>query len=284
MDKKGISFSLGFASIALAALIFSANLNAQQNDDPHKNETKMQSLARLTKVIGIVENSYVDDLNLSQVVDKSIAGLLSQLDAHSNFMNEKDFKDLQEQTSGEFGGLGIQIGMKDSALTVIAPIEGTPADKKGIKANDVILRIDGNSTIGMSLDEAVSKMRGKPKTDVTITIVRKGENKPFDVKITRDIIKSQSVYAKTIENENMLYLRVTNFDAKVTADAKRIISENKDIKGIILDLRNNPGGLLDQAIGLVNLFVNSGVIVSQRGQKKEENIEYKADSAKKSTN
>lgn len=284
MDKKGISFSLGFASIALAALIFSANLNAQQNDDPHKNETKMQSLARLTKVIGMVENSYVDDLNLSQVVDKSIAGLLSQLDAHSNFMNEKDFKDLQEQTSGEFGGLGIQIGMKDSALTVIAPIEGTPADKKGIKANDVILRIDGNSTIGMSLDEAVSKMRGKPKTDVTITIVRKGENKPFDVKITRDIIKSQSVYAKTIESENILYLRVTNFDAKVTADAKRIINENKDAKGIILDLRNNPGGLLDQAIGLVNLFVNSGVIVSQRGQKKEENIEYKADSAKKITN
>lgn len=274
---------LGFVATSALGLILSVNLNAKPNEDIHKNETKIESLARLTKVIGMVEANYVDDLNLSQVVDKSIAGLLSQLDAHSNFMNEKDFKEMKIQTEGEFGGLGITIGMKDGALTVISPIEDTPADKAGIKANDVILRIGGEATLGMSLDEAVSKMRGKPKTAVTITIVRKGESKPFDVKIVRDMIKTESVYAKSIEDENIIYLRVTNFDAKVTNEAKKVINADKKAKGIILDLRNNPGGLLDQAIGLTNLFVDEGVIVSQKGRKEGENTEYKAKSGKKVT-
>ena len=198
-------------------------------------------------------------------------------------MDEKAFNDTKVQTEGEFGGLGIQVGMKDGALTVISPIEGTPADKKGIQANDVILRIDGNATFGITIDDAVSKMRGKPKTKITLTIVRKGVSKPFDVEIIRDIIKVESVYAKMIEEDKILYLRVTNFDQHVVPDASKFIKEHRDAKGIILDLRNNPGGLLDQAIGLVNLFVSKGLIVSQKGRAKNETEAHNADPKKKIT-
>nr|WP_075494691.1 S41 family peptidase [Campylobacter geochelonis] len=261
--------------------MFAINLNAKTQDS---ESSKLQALTKFTKVISTVENSYADELTFTQIIDKAIAGLMSNLDAHSSFMDEKAFNDTKVQTEGEFGGLGITVGMKDGALTVVAPIEGTPADKAGVKSNDVILRIDGNSTLGITLDEAVSKMRGKPKTPIVITIFRKGEIKPFDVNITRDIIKVESVYAKSIEDENILYLRVTNFDQKVVSEASKFIKEHKDADGIILDLRNNPGGLLEQAVGLTNLFVSDGVIVSQKGRDKSENTAYKAKANNKITN
>lgn len=281
--QKSLFFTLGFGLTVLLGLFLTSSFaDDKVAKKPDSEKARLEALAKLTKTLNIVENSYVDDLTFSEIVDKAIAGLMSNLDAHSSFMDEKSYKDTKVQTDGEFGGLGITIGIKDGALTVIAPIEGTPADKKGLKANDVILRIDGNATLGITTDEAVSKMRGKPKTKVTLTIVRKGEAKPFDVEIVRDIIKVESVYAKTTE-DNILYLRVTNFDQHVTADATKFINEHKDAKGIILDLRNNPGGLLDQAIGIINLFVDKGVIVSQKGKTKSENKEYIADPKKKIT-
>ncbi|MCZ6103726.1 S41 family peptidase [Campylobacter ureolyticus] len=271
----------------VASVVISTNLNAQTPKKPEKEETKLESLAKFTRVITTVESSYADKLTFSEIINKAISGLMTNLDAHSSFLDEKAFEDTKVQTQGEFGGLGITVGMKDGALTVISPIEGTPADKAGVKSNDVILRIDGNATLGITLEEAVSKMRGKPKTPITITIVRKGEPKPFDIKIIRDIIKVDSVYAKNIEDEDILYLRVTNFDQKVTKESAKFIKEftkkNKNIKGIILDLRNNPGGLLDQAIGLTNLFVDKGVIVSQKGRDSKENLEYSAKKDEKIT-
>ncbi|MDU4981646.1 MAG: S41 family peptidase [Campylobacter ureolyticus] len=287
MKQRSKILSFGIFSAMVASVVISTNLNAQTPKKPEKEETKLESLAKFTRVITTVESSYADKLTFSEIINKAISGLMTNLDAHSSFLDEKAFEDTKVQTQGEFGGLGITVGMKDGALTVISPIEGTPADKAGVKSNDVILRIDGNATLGITLEEAVSKMRGKPKTPITITIVRKGEPKPFDIKIIRDIIKVDSVYAKNIEDEDILYLRVTNFDQKVTKESAKFIKEftkkNKNIKGIILDLRNNPGGLLDQAIGLTNLFVDKGVIVSQKGRDSKENLEYSAKKDEKIT-
>lgn len=287
MKQRSKILSFGIFSAMVASVVISTNLNAQTPKKPEKEETKLESLAKFTRVITTVESSYADKLTFSEIINKAISGLMTNLDAHSSFLDEKAFEDTKVQTQGEFGGLGITVGMKDGALTVISPIEGTPADKAGVKSNDVILRIDGNATLGITLEEAVSKMRGKPKTPITITIVRKGEPRPFDINIIRDIIKVDSVYAKNIEDEDILYLRVTNFDQKVTKESAKFIKEfaknNKNAKGIILDLRNNPGGLLDQAIGLTNLFVDKGVIVSQKGRDSKENLEYSAKKDEKIT-
>lgn len=260
----------------LSYIFFQTDLYAKNSDDLNIT-SRLHSIAKFTKVVGTVEKYYVDPLTIEEIINKAISGLLSNLDAHSSFLDTKHFKELKIQTEGEFGGLGITVGIRDGALTVIAPLEGTPAFKAGLKAGDIILKIDDKSTIDMTLDEAVNLMRGKPGTKITLTIVRKGEPKPLKISITRDIIKIDSVYAKHILNDDILYLRVVSFDKKVVNEIKKYIKENEDkTKGIVLDLRNNPGGLLDQAVGLVDLFIEKGVIVSQKGRVKSENKVYKA--------
>lgn len=272
MNKRNV-VAFGFVSAFLTGLFFFNTLNAQSKDT---NTTRIESLARYTKILGIVEKYYVDELSLDDLVKKSVQGLLTNLDAHSGYLDEKGYKDLKVQTEGEFGGLGITVGMKNDALTVIAPIEGTPADKAGIKAGDVIIKINDQSTLNMNIDEAVNLMRGKPGTKISITIFRKGEPKPLPIEITRAIINVQSVYTKKID-DTILYVRVTSFDKKVAESVKKELDKNKDkLKGIVLDLRNNPGGLLDQAVELTNLFVDQGVIVSQKGRVADENIVYNA--------
>ena len=275
IDKKTIFFGFLSAVTASMVMVSSAKADNFYIAKPNNETSKLQAYLKFTKIVSLIEEQYVDELNTSDIIDKALKGLLSNLDAHSSFMDAKESKELEVQTNGEFGGLGISVGMKDGALTVIAPIEGTPADRAGMKANDIILKINDEATIGMTIDKAVSLMRGKPGTPITLTVIRKGEMKPLVIKIVRDIIEIQSVYAKTIDDD-ILYLRITSFDQKVVSSMKKAIREHPKTKGIILDLRNNPGGLLNQAIGVVDMFVDHGIIVSQKGRVASENIIYNA--------
>jgi carboxyl-terminal processing protease len=260
--------------LSFAILFIGTVACADQKLSNEEAQSRLDSLSKLTKVLGTVEKYYVDDVKLEEIVDKAIKGLLQELDAHSAYMDQKTYKEMQVQMKGEFGGLGIVVGMRDGALSVISPIDDTPAAKVGIKAGDIILKIDDTSTLGMALDEAVNIMRGKPQTKVKITVVRKNELKPLEFDIVRDIINLKSVTVKLMEN-GMVYLRVSTFDEKVVSSIKELLPKHlPKAKGIILDLRNNPGGSLKEAIGMVDLFVDNGVIVSQKGRSKEDEEKY----------
>jgi carboxyl-terminal processing protease len=268
----------GLVSTLSVAYMFGSFAQAEDsNSTTSSTKDKLEAYIKFTQILNLIEEEYVDDINTTALIDKALKGLMANLDAHSTFMDTKSYKELTVQTKGEFGGLGISVGMKDGILTVIAPLDGTPAFRAGVKAGDIILKIDDKATLGMSIDESVKIMRGKPKTDIVLTIIRKNEPKPLEIKITRDIIEIQSVYAKNIEkHDDILYVHVTSFDQKVVDGVKSATKEHNNTKGIILDLRNNPGGLLDQAIGLVDMFVDDGVIVSQKGKTKRENTKYEA--------
>lgn len=262
----------GFCTAIALSAIFLSSLFAKDN----LNQSRLDGYNKIRNVISAIENYYVDDISINEIADKAISGLLSNLDAHSAYLTPKDYQDLKVQTSGKFDGIGIQISLKDGALTIISPIEGTPGDKAGLKAGDIILKINDQSTLNMTIDDAINLMRGKKGTSVKLTIVRKNELKPLVFDIKRGTIDIISTYAKKIEDTDYLYLRINSFDENVTKKAQALIKANNP-KGIILDLRNNPGGLLEQAVGLGNLFIKNGVIVSQKGKIKSSNEVFNAD-------
>jgi carboxyl-terminal processing protease len=241
-------------------------------------QTRLAAYEKFVKVVNMIEAYYVDDINTTTIINKALKGLLPELDAHSSYLDRKAYKELKVQTTGEFGGLGIVVGMRNGVLTVISPIDDTPAYKAGLKAGDIILKINDKATIDMTLDEAVNLMRGKPGTKITLTIVRKGK-KPFEVTITRGIIKIKSVKAKDLQNyPDIKYIRISSFDKNVVPTLKKILPtlKKEGKKGIIIDLRNNPGGLLNQATGTLDLFIDNGILVSQKGRVKSENEVYYA--------
>ncbi|MGN8509131.1 S41 family peptidase [Helicobacter pylori] len=280
----------GLLAISLAVSLHGGEVKEKKpvkpvKEDPQELAAKrVEAFSRFSNVVTEIEKKYVDKISISEIMTKAIEGLLSNLDAHSAYLNEKKFKEFQAQTEGEFGGLGITVGMRDGVLTVIAPLEGTPAYKAGVKSGDNILKINNESTLSMSIDDAINLMRGKPKTPIQITVVRKNEPKPLVFNIIRDIIKLPSVYVKKIKETPYLYVRVSGFDKNVTKSVLDGLKANPKAKGIVLDLRGNPGGLLNQAVGLSNLFIKEGVLVSQKGKNKEENLEYKANGRAPYTN
>ena len=245
-------------------------------------ETKQSRLAayeKFVRVVNMIEMYYVDKLDTTTIINKALKGLLPNLDPHSSYLDKKSYKTLKIETSGEFGGLGIVVGMKNGVLTVISPIDDTPAYKAGIKAGDIILKINNKATLDMSLDEDVNLMRGKPGTKITLTIVRHG--KPLKITITRAIIKIKSVKARNLKGYPQIeYIRISSFDKNVVSSLKKILPKLKKEgkKGIIIDLRNNPGGLLDQAVGTLDLFISKGILVSQKGRVKSEDEVYYAHS------
>ncbi len=242
--------------------------------DPDANDTYKQ-LNLFGEVFERVRANYVDPVTDKQLIEYALNGMLSNLDPHSSYLNEKDFGDMQVQTKGEFGGLGIEVSMDNGFVKVVSPIDDTPAFKAGILAGDYITHIDDTAVMGMTLNDAVDKMRGKVGTSVKLKIRREGVDGALDFTLKRDVIRIKSVRSR-VEQGNVGYIRVTTFNQNTVegvesaiADIKKQVGQEK-LLGYILDLRNNPGGLLDQAIGLSDLFLDKGEIVSTRGRNEED--------------
>jgi len=228
-------------------------------------------LKTFNEVLDMVEKNYVEDIEAKTLIQGAINGMMKSLDPHSAYMTPEMYKELEVETRGSFGGLGIEITLLRDILTVVAPIEDTPAYQAGIKPGDQIVKIDGQSTKDITILEAVKKLRGPKDTKVTLTIVREGLTNPKDVVVTRAIINVKSVKAKAIEPD-IAYIRVLQFQERTGEDLKKALREVTDkgqpLRGLILDMRNNPGGLLNQAVEVSDLFIKSGVIVSTRGRAK----------------
>ena len=241
------------------------------------SNTKLyQKIDLFSEVLNKINNEYVEEIDQSEVMDAAIDGVLQSLDPYSSYMSPEMLLNMQTETSGEFGGLGIEVGMESGVVKVISPIDDTPASRAGVKAGDYIVKINDTQVQGKSLSEAVELMRGKVGSDIEITVRRKGVKKALIFNITREIIKIQSVKSEILENE-VGYLRLNAFNENSSDQIKnklKKIKKNKSVKSYILDLRNNPGGLLSQAIKISDFFLNEGEIVSTKSRNKSENKKF----------
>ncbi len=272
-NKTGWLIVIGFVFGLFVGGLYVHNVSALSNKTYEK-------LKVFTDVLEIVQKSYVEDVKTEDLITGAIEGMLASLDPYSAYLDPDMYREFQVETKGSFGGLGIEITIKDGILTVIAPIEDTPAYRAGVQAGDKILKINEESTKGLSLMECVKRLRGPKDTKVTITIMRNGFTQMQDVTIVRDIIRIESVKFKTLE-QGYGQLRISQFQAKTAEDARKALEalqkENPEgLSGLILDLRNNPGGLLDQAVEVSDLFLDSGVIVTIKGRDAEEKTAFSA--------
>ena len=266
---------LGFSFVFSCMMV--ENVSAASKDDENVDTYELLNL--FGDVMEKTKTSYVEEVSDKKLIESAINGMLSSLDPHSSYLDAKSFKYMTEQTKGKFGGLGIEVTMEGGVVKVVSPIDGNPAQRAGIKSGDYITAIDGQQVVGMTLDEAVNKMRGKLGTKVKLQI-RRPNQKPFDVTLKREEIKIQSVKDE-LKGDDVIYIRISSFNEDVdTMTAKAIANAQKKLKnkakGLVLDLRNNPGGLLDQAIAVSDLFLDQGEIVSTRSRNEEENVKYSA--------
>ena len=250
--------------------------------DKKQEEEKVDTYEMLNLFGEIMERtkvSYVEEVSDQKLIEAAINGMLSSLDPHSSFLDAKSFQYLNEQTQGKFGGLGLEVTMENGVVKVVSPIDDTPAYRAGLKPGDYIISLDGTTVVGMSLTEAVDKMRGKAGTKIKLTI-RRGTEKPFDITLKREEIKIQSVKSE-LKAKDVAYIRISSFSEEVDKNIEdaleKMQKETKNgVKGLVIDVRNNPGGLLDQAVAVSDLFLDSGEIVSTRSRNEEETLKYNA--------
>lgn len=261
-----ISFFM--AQIAFVPASYAADKAPEQKEDDTYKQLNL-----FGDVFERVKQQYVDEVTNKELIEHAVNGMLTNLDPHSSYLNEEDFDDMRVQTKGEFGGLGIEVTMENGLVKVVSPIDDTPAFRAGVEAGDLITHIDEEPVLGLTLSEAVDKMRGKLGTDILITVRRENNPEAIDFKITRDTIKIKAVKHKI--HDDVGYIRITTFNQNTSKDLKKAIEEIKKevgdkLIGFVIDLRNNPGGLLDQAISVADVFLDKGEIVSTRGRGKKD--------------
>lgn len=240
----------------------------------------LEDLRTFAEVYGRIKNDYVEGVKDKGLLESAIRGMLSGLDPHSDYLDKEEYRDLQVGTSGEFGGLGIEVGMENGFVKVISPIDDTPAQRAGLQAGDVIIRIDDKPVKGMSLSQAVNLMRGKPGTQIRLTVLRSDSGQPFSVELERAVVHVASVKSRTLD-PGYGYVRISNFQSRTTEDMLAAIdklkSENQgELKGLVLDLRNNPGGVLNAAVGVSDAFITDGLIVYTQGRLPDSKLQFRA--------
>jgi len=277
MRSKLQAFGL-IVSGLVAGVLISLNFSVSAGKDSVAGSLPIEELRSFADVYSAIKQGYVEPVEDKKLITHAISGMLANLDPHSAYLDADSFKDLQVSTQGEFGGLGIEVGMEDGLVKVVAPIEDTPAWKAGVKSGDLIFKLDDAPVKGMTLNDAVKKMRGKPKTPIRLSIIRKGENKPLEITIMRDKIKVQSVKSKLLDN-GFGYVRITQFQEETTADVAKAIdklvkadkeAKGDGIKGLVLDLRNDPGGLLNSAVGVSAAFLPPKTLVTSTDGRTED--------------
>jgi carboxyl-terminal processing protease len=279
MKPKLQNYFLLFSGL-FAGVLLSIGHGVFAEKDEVRATLPVEELLTFSDVFGRIKNDYVVDVDDKELIENAIRGMLSGLDPHSAYLDAEEFTELQVGTTGQFGGLGIEVGMEDGFVKVIAPIDDTPAERAGVQAGDLIIRLDDTPVKGMTLNDAVKIMRGKPGSTIELTIVREGLDKPIKVSITRDIIKVKSVRARMLD-PGYGYLRISQFQSK-TADymvdaIDDLIKENKgQLKGLILDLRNNPGGVLNGAVAVSDAFLTKGMIVYTEGRIADSRLRFNA--------
>ena len=278
-----MSRSLRFPLAIIAGAVLGASLTLTYGVRAEKEKPEalpLKDLQTFVEILNRVKSDYVEEVSDQTLLENSVRGMLSGLDPHSTFLDKEEFKEMNATTSGKFGGLGIEVQMQNGFVRVVAPIDDTPAAKAGIQPGDLIIKIDDTAVKGMSLFEAVQKMRGEPGTQITLTLLREGADKPLSVEMKRAIINVNSVRTKLLE-PGYGYLRITTFTAttgkSLNEEFKKLSKQaNGDLKGLVLDLRNNPGGVLNAAVDVSDAFIDEGVIVSMRGRDKDSNREFSA--------
>ncbi|MEM7304901.1 MAG: S41 family peptidase [Pseudomonadota bacterium] len=278
---KQISLGLAIGLFLGVILVGSHQVLAERDESKPANEIPLSEIRLFTDIYARIKKDYVEEVGDKSLLQGAIRGMLASLDPHSTFLSEDEFKELQIGTSGEFGGLGIEVGMDDGYVRVISPIEGTPADEAGVKAGDLIIKLDETQVKGLTLGEAVKLMRGRRGSDIVLTIIREGESEPMEITVTRDVIRVKSVRSRMLE-PGYGYIRISSFQSKTTRNViealdKLLKESDQHLDGLVLDLRNNPGGVLTGAVGVSDIFLTDGqLIVYTKGRVKDAELEYSA--------